>query len=70
MKRWVTFHGFALNLTLDPAAFSDIVPCGLHDVEMTSVARELGQEGGSALFDAGRRAVERAFARVFASREP
>lgn len=40
VRRWVTFHGFALNVTLDPAEFDVIVPCGLPDVQMTSVARE------------------------------
>jgi lipoate-protein ligase B len=42
LRRWVTWHGFALNVTNDLGEFDDIVPCGLHDVEMTSVARELG----------------------------
>lgn len=41
VRRWVTFHGFALNVTLDPAEFELIVPCGLQGVQMTSVAREL-----------------------------
>jgi lipoate-protein ligase B len=41
-KGWITCHGFALNVDLDLAGFRHIVPCGLHDVEMTSVARELG----------------------------
>lgn len=42
LRGWVTCHGFALNVTLDPAEFDVIVPCGLRDVAMTSVARELG----------------------------
>jgi len=42
VKRWVTWHGFALNVTTDLAGFDVIVPCGLEDVEMTSVAREAG----------------------------
>ena len=42
LRGWVSFHGFALNVTLDPAEFAVIVPCGLRDVAMTSVARELG----------------------------
>ena len=45
VRKWVTFHGFALNVSIDLAGFEAIVPCGLHDVEMTSVARELEREG-------------------------
>ncbi|MEZ4356013.1 MAG: lipoyl(octanoyl) transferase LipB [Myxococcota bacterium] len=41
LRRWVTYHGFALNVSLDLSGFSTIVPCGLHGVEMTSVASEL-----------------------------
>jgi len=41
VRRGVTMHGFALNLTLDLAPFAHIVPCGLAGVEMTSVAAEL-----------------------------
>ncbi len=42
LRGWISWHGFALNVTLDPAEFGLIVPCGLRDVVMTSVARELG----------------------------
>jgi lipoate-protein ligase B len=42
LRGWVSFHGFALNVTLDPAEFGVIVPCGLRGVAMTSVAKELG----------------------------
>ncbi len=48
VRRWVTFHGFALNVTLDLLGFDPIVPCGLRDVEMTSVALELAREEGVA----------------------
>ena len=47
IRKWVTFHGFALNVTLDLGGFESIVPCGLADVEMTSVARELEFEGAT-----------------------
>jgi lipoate-protein ligase B len=46
LRRWVTWHGFALNVDLDLAGFDAIVPCGLPDVVMTSVARELAIERG------------------------
>jgi lipoate-protein ligase B len=48
VRRWVTFHGFALNVTIDLSGFDSIVPCGLPDVEMTSVAVELAREEGVA----------------------
>ncbi len=43
VARWVTWHGFALNVCTDPRAFDPIVPCGLHGVGMTSMAAELGR---------------------------
>ncbi|HVH69333.1 MAG TPA: lipoyl(octanoyl) transferase LipB [Gemmatimonadales bacterium] len=42
VKQWVTWHGFALNVTTDLSQFERIVPCGIPGVEMTSVARERG----------------------------
>lgn len=48
LRRWVTWHGFALNVDLDLAGFDAIVPCGLPDVVMTSVARELAIGRGRA----------------------
>ncbi|MCZ7589754.1 MAG: lipoyl(octanoyl) transferase LipB [Gaiella sp.] len=43
-SRWVTMHGFALNVDLDPAPFTEwITACGLEDAAFTSMAAELGQ---------------------------
>jgi lipoyl(octanoyl) transferase len=44
VSRGVSTHGFAVNVTNDLTPFAWIVPCGLPDVTMTSVARELGHE--------------------------
>ncbi len=66
LRGWVTYHGFALNATLDLAEFDDIVPCGLHDVAMTSVAEEKRVPPTQALFDEVREVVAEGFARCFA----
>ena len=62
LRGWVTYHGFALNVTMDLGEFEDIVPCGLHGVTMTSVARELGEPGTPALFERCRELAARHFA--------
>jgi len=43
VRRWVSWHGFALNVGTDLSGFSAIVPCGLPDVRMTSLERLLGR---------------------------
>ncbi len=43
VARWITKHGFAVNVDCDLEPFSSFVPCGLHAVEFTSIARELGR---------------------------
>jgi lipoyl(octanoyl) transferase len=43
-SRWVTTHGYALNVDLDPAPFTDwITACGLEDAQFTTMAREPGR---------------------------
>jgi lipoyl(octanoyl) transferase len=43
VSKWVTTHGYALNVDLDPAPFTQwITACGLEDAAFTTVARELG----------------------------
>ena len=43
-SRWVTTHGYALNVDLDPAPFTEwITACGLDDAQFTTMGRELGR---------------------------
>ena len=44
ISKWITTHGYALNIDLDPAPFTDwITACGLEDTAFTTIARELGR---------------------------
>ena len=78
VRRWITFHGFALNVQPDLRGFDLIVPCGIEGVDMTSIARELAQAdrasamepeaaylGAADLWAATRDAVVSAFAQAF-----
>lgn len=64
VKQWVTFHGFALNVTTDLSLFDLIVPCGIQGVTMTSVARERGGPANE-LRGLAREAVIARFGEVF-----
>jgi lipoate-protein ligase B len=61
-RDWVTWHGFALNVTTELSYFDLIVPCGIQQVSMTSISRELGKS--VALSDVRAR-VSQAAAEVF-----
>ena len=43
VRRWISLHGFALNVGGDLAPYRAITPCGIADVEMTSLERETGR---------------------------
>lgn len=44
VRRWVTWHGVALNCDIDPAGFETIVPCGLDRRDVTSLSLEAGRQ--------------------------
>jgi lipoyl(octanoyl) transferase len=43
-SRWVTMHGFALNINNDTKMFDVIVPCGIKGKQVTSISKELNRE--------------------------
>jgi lipoate-protein ligase B len=61
IRRWVTWHGFALNVAPDVSGFAAITPCGIDGVVMTSVARE----GGPSDLETVAEVVVRRFVRHF-----
>ena len=65
VKRWVTMHGFALNVSTELGRFAAINPCGLDASVMASVAGELGRP---VEMDQMKAAVRDEFAEVFARR--
>lgn len=50
VKRWVTLHGFSINVSPDLAHFDGIVPCGIAEYGVTSLAK-LGADGGMTSLD-------------------
>lgn len=62
-RDWVTWHGFALNVSTELSCFDLIVPCGIPGVDMTSLSRELGSP---VAMDEVESATASAFGTVFA----
>jgi len=44
ISNWISMHGFAFNVNTDLNLFKGIIPCGISDKEVTSLAKELGRE--------------------------
>jgi lipoyl(octanoyl) transferase len=65
-RQWVTWHGFALNVTTKLSYFDLMVPCGIPGVDMTSISRERPELGVDV--PAAAAAVTTAFARHFTLR--
>jgi len=64
ISRWITSHGFAFNVTTDVDFFNLIVPCGIADRGVTSLAKEIGR--APAMIEVEDRVVSR-FTEVFSS---
>jgi lipoyl(octanoyl) transferase len=43
-SRWITMHGFALNVNTDLSYFNHIIPCGIQNKKVTSIKNEVGRE--------------------------
>jgi lipoyl(octanoyl) transferase len=61
-SRWITMHGFALNVNTDLSYFNYIIPCGIQNKKVTSIKEELGRE---VPMDEVKEKLKRNFERVF-----
>ncbi|MDA7920804.1 lipoyl(octanoyl) transferase LipB [Verrucomicrobiales bacterium] len=44
VRKWVSMHGFGLNISSDLSGYESIIPCGISDVSMTSISSEIDRE--------------------------
>ncbi|HET7115584.1 MAG TPA: lipoyl(octanoyl) transferase LipB [Hanamia sp.] len=61
-SRWITMHGFALNVNTDLSYFNNIIPCGIVNKQVTSIEKELGEKVN---FEEVKEKVKRNFEKVF-----
>ncbi len=61
-SRWITMHGFAFNVNTDLSYFDHIIPCGIQNKQVTSLAKELGRTLG---MEEVKEKVKRNFEKVF-----
>jgi lipoyl(octanoyl) transferase len=61
-SRWITMHGFALNVNTDLGYFNNIIPCGIENKKVTSMEKELNEMVN---MNVVKESVQRNFERVF-----
>ena len=64
-SRWVTMHGFGLNVNTDLRYFEYIIPCGIKDKAVTSLKRELEKEFSANEIEDLKQKIKKHFADVF-----
>jgi len=62
VRHWITMHGFALNVCGDLSPFTYIIPCGINNVAMTSMGKEIG--GAFSVLDIARALEKLALDRI------
>lgn len=67
-SRWVTLHGFALNVNTDMRYFEYIVPCGIQDKQVTSIKRELERDLAPEEMEKVKNSIKFHFAEVFGAK--
>jgi lipoate-protein ligase B len=67
VKRWITYHGFALNVNTDLSYFDMIVPCGIKGIRITSMEKLLEKKEGLEMEEV-EKSIINAFSKVFGRR--
>jgi len=65
-SRWITMHGFALNVNVNLDYFNNIIPCGLANNEVTSLSKELKKNKIN--LDEVKNDLKISFSKIFQSR--